>query len=164
MISPQQGKVDAQLRDTFNARALKPVLGPDVVVGGAPVVFECVGSSGSVAQALQYAAAGGCVLLVGLAGQPNGVDWTPIWLKELDLRGTFCYATESWNGQRINSMALALDLMTRNVVNLEHLVTHRFQIENYAHALDTVTSKGGSGVIKAVFDFRQTATDATITS
>ena len=52
----------------------------------------------------------------------------------------------------------------RQVVTLEQLVTHRFQIENYAHALDTVTSKGGSGVIKAVFDFRQTATDATITS
>ena len=69
-----------------------------------------------------------------------------------------------WRQSVTLRLALALALMTRNVVNLEHLVTHRFQIENYAHALDTVTSKGGSGVIKAVFDFRQTATNATITS
>ena len=54
----------------------------------------------------------------------------------------------------ISTMALALRLMAEKKVDLGHLVTHRFALDDYREAFKTVTSKGNSGVIKAVFDFR----------
>jgi threonine dehydrogenase-like Zn-dependent dehydrogenase len=92
-------------------------------------------------------------VLVGLAGVPRGVDWTPIWLNELSLRGAFCYATETVAGEQINTLALALRLMADGKATLADLVTHRFALADYREALETVTSKGSSGVVKAVFAF-----------
>jgi len=38
-------------------------------------------------------------------------------------------------------------------VDLSPLLTHTFALREYREALETVTSKGKSGVIKAVFAF-----------
>lgn len=144
---------EAQLVEAFGATALKPVLGKNVIVGGARVVYECVGSPGSVDDALRFTASGGTVVLVGLAGTPRGVDWTPIWLNELTIRGSFCYAIERWDGRLLSTMDLALRLMGDGSVDLGHLVTHRFPLRDYQTALATVTNKRSSEVVKAVFEF-----------
>jgi threonine dehydrogenase-like Zn-dependent dehydrogenase len=148
--------LEQKLIETFGARSLKPVLGPNLIVGGANVVFDCVGSASSFEQAIRFAGSGGTVVLIGLAGKLDGIDWTPVWLNELTIRGAFTYAMEEWQGERISTMALALRLMAEKKVDLAPLVTHRFRLDDYKHALATVTSKGNSGVIKAVFDFRGT--------
>ncbi|HET9015071.1 MAG TPA: alcohol dehydrogenase, partial [Thermomicrobiaceae bacterium] len=57
------------------------------------------------------------------------------------------------DGERITTMALAVRLMAQGTVDLAPLLTHRFRLEDYRDALETVTSKGRSGVIKAVFAF-----------
>ena len=154
VLTPRRGQsLEQQVVETFEGRALKPVLGSNVVVGGARIVYECVGSSSSVADALRFTASGGDVVLVGLAGVPRGVDWTPIWLNELSLHGSFCYATETLGGESLNTMALALRLMADGKAQLAELVTHRFALADYRAALETVTSKGSSAVVKAVFAF-----------
>lgn len=144
---------EQQLVEAFGAESLKPVLGKNVIVGGARIVYECVGSAASVDDALRFTASGGTVVLVGLAGVPHGVDWTPIWLNELTLRGAFCYAIERHDGRLLSTMDLALRLMADGKADLGELVTHRFRLADYRQALDTVTSKRSSEVIKAVFAF-----------
>lgn len=145
--------LEKRLVDELGATSLKPILGKNVIVGGARYVYDCVGSPLSVDDALRYAGSGASVVLIGLAGVPAGVDWTPIWLNELTVRGTFCYGTEEYQGERIPAMAVALRLMAEGKVNLEPLVTHTFTIDEYQDALTTVTGKSSSGVIKAVFAF-----------
>jgi L-iditol 2-dehydrogenase len=146
--------LEEKLVDALGARSLKPVLGPNLIVGGADVVFDCVGSPSSFEQAIRFAGSGGTVALIGLAGKLDGIDWTPVWLNELTIRGAFTYAIEGWQGDEISTMALALRLMAEKKVDLGSLVTHRFALDDYREAFSTVTSKGNSGVIKAVFDFR----------
>jgi threonine dehydrogenase-like Zn-dependent dehydrogenase len=153
VLTPSGGPVERQVVETFGARSLKPVLGRNVIVGGADAVFECVGSASSVGDALRWAGAGGTVVLAGAAGVLDGIDWTPVWLNELTLRGTYTYGIEMWRGERLSTMELALRLMAERAVDLSALVTHRFQLEDYRAALDTVTSKGSSEVIKGVFEF-----------
>ncbi|MCE5259627.1 MAG: zinc-binding dehydrogenase, partial [Chloroflexi bacterium] len=70
----------------------RPIIGPRVLVGGADVTYECVGSAASIDQSLRITRGGGRVVLAGLAHKAESVDWTPIWLKELNLQGTF------WSG------------------------------------------------------------------
>lgn len=150
-------QLERELVEALDARTLKPVIGPDVVVGGADVVFDCVGSTSSVDQAMRFATSGGRVVMVGLTSELNGIDWTPLWLNELSIFGTYCYAIEEWQGERISTMALAVRLMAEGKADLAPLVTHRFKLAGYREALETVTSKGSSGVIKGVFDFRDRA-------
>ncbi len=156
VLGKTRGKVlEQNLLDTLGARSLKPVLGPNLIVGGADIVFDCVGSPSSFEQGIRFAGSGGTVVLIGLAGKLDGVDWTPVWLNELTIKGAFTYAMEEWQGEEISTMALALRLMAEEKVYLGRLVTHRFRLDDYREALTTVTSKGSSGVVKAVFDFRE---------
>ncbi|CAN5311122.1 zinc-binding dehydrogenase [soil metagenome] len=145
--------LEKRMVDELGANSLKPILGKNVIVGGAQYVYDCVGSPSSVDDALRYAGSGGSVVLIGLAGVPAGVDWTPIWLNELTVRGTFCYGIEEYQGERLPAMAVALRLMAEGKVDLEPLLTHRFRLDDYQEALATVTGKSSSGVIKAVFAF-----------
>jgi threonine dehydrogenase-like Zn-dependent dehydrogenase len=153
VLTPAGGPVERQVLEAFSSRSLKPVLGKNVIVGGPDVVFECVGSGASVADALRCAGSGGTVVLVGAAGILSGIDWTPVWLNELTLRGTYTYGIETWRGERLSTMDLALRLIADRTVDLGALVTHRFRLEDYRAALDTVTSKGSSAVIKGAFEF-----------
>ena len=140
--------------DALGARLLKPVLGPPVLAGGAPVVFECVGTGPAVDDALRFAAPGGRVVLVGLSAFPRGVDWTPIWFKELHVRGSFVTGSVDLpSGRRVRSLPLALELMRAGKARLGELVTHKFALEEYRTALATLLNRRHTGVIKAVFDF-----------
>ncbi|HET7035848.1 MAG TPA: zinc-binding dehydrogenase [Thermomicrobiaceae bacterium] len=142
-----------QIAALTGAEVLKPIIGKEVVAGGADVVYECVGSNATVDDALRLTASGGTMVLVGLAGVPRGIDWTPIWLNEVKVHGSYCYAVEEWHGERLPTMALALRLMAEGKADLSPLLTHTFHLADYRRALETVTSKGTSGVIKAAFAF-----------
>lgn len=147
------GEFYRQIAELTGAEVLRPVIGKEVVRGGADVVYECVGSNSTVDDALRLSGAGGTMVLVGLAGIPSGIDWTPIWLNEVKLHGSYCYAVEDYAGQRISTMELALRLLAEGKADLAPLLTHTFPLADYRRALATVTSKGGSGVIKAAFAF-----------
>lgn len=154
VIAPQRGAAFyRQIADLTGASVLKPIIGKEIVNGGVEVVFECVGSSRTVDDALRLTAPGGTMVLVGLAGAPSGVDWTPIWLSEVAIHGSFCYAVEQFEGQSLTTMQLAMKIIEDGRVDLAPLLTHTFALREYREALETVTSKGKSGVIKAAFAF-----------
>ncbi len=140
-----------ELAEALGARRHKPVLGKPVVVGGAGLVFDCVGSGDSLDDALRFTRSGGKVVLVGLAALPKRIDWTPIWLNEIEVKGSYIYGIELYQGERMHTFQVALALMAEGVVDLAPLVTHKFKLEDYPRALASVAKKGRSGVIKAVF-------------
>ena len=88
VVAPERGAAFyRQIAELTGASVLKPIVGKEVVSGGAEIVYECVGSSRTVDDALRLTAPSGTMVLVGLAGAPSGVDWTPIWLTEVAIRG-----------------------------------------------------------------------------
>ncbi len=129
----------------------KPMLGKRVLIGGADLTVDCVGSSRSLDDALRLTRSGGTVLVIGLASIPRGVDWTPIWLKELHVIGSSFYSLEDWQGRRWRTMEIVLDWMARKVVDLAPLVTHRFPLHAYRQALMTAMGKGHSHAFKVAF-------------
>jgi threonine dehydrogenase-like Zn-dependent dehydrogenase len=132
------------------ARVLRPVLGPPVLTGGADATLECVGSARSIDDALRLTRAGGVVALVGLAAVPRGVDWTPIWLREITVRGSAYYAQERVNGQAVRSIDLAMDLLASGRVDPRLLVTHRFGLADYRRAIDVALHKNRHRAVKVV--------------
>lgn len=140
------------LTKSLNGQVLKPLFGPEVIQGGADIVFECVGKKQSINDALRFSKNGGKVVLLGLAGIMDGIDWTTVWLNELEVKGSFAYSTEMFKGKSTRTFDIAIELMRTGKVDLSPLVTHRFPIEDYQNALGTASNKKNRAAIKVVFE------------
>jgi len=143
----------AELADVLKTKLLKPMLGKRVVVGGAHTVFDCVGSSTSIDDALRFTMPHGTMVLVGLAAFPKGVDWTPIWLKEVQVRGSFWCSTEQFEGEAMRTYEIAVELLHTGRLSLSPLLTHKFRLEDYKQAIAANLNIGSSRLIKSVFEF-----------
>ncbi|GCD81366.1 alcohol dehydrogenase [Parageobacillus thermoglucosidasius] len=137
---------------SLQASVLDPLFGDPVVQGRADLIFECVGNKQSINDALRFVKNGGKAVLLGLAGIIDGVDWTTVWLNELDVKGSFAYSTEEYQGKKMRTLQIAIELMHNEKVDLSPLVTHRFPLENYRHALQTVINKGKGSTMKVVLE------------
>ena len=141
-----------ELADVIGGTLRRPMIGRRVLIGGADLTIECVGSGRSLDDALRLTAPGGRVILLGLAAVPSGVDWTPIWWKELRVTGSYVYGIEQWQGRTAKTMELVLAWMARGDLRLDHLVTHRFPLDAYRDALRTAMGKAESKAFKVVFE------------
>jgi len=131
----------------------KPIIGKRVMTGGFDRVFECVGSDASIDESLRFTKQGGTMVLVGLASAPKGVDWTPIWLKEITLRGSYWCSTENIGGSIESTYRHTLDLVEQGKIDTKPLVTHVFDIKDYKKALEVASEKGKYKSIKVLFKF-----------
>ncbi|MBI3997427.1 MAG: alcohol dehydrogenase catalytic domain-containing protein [Armatimonadetes bacterium] len=150
VIPPIGGAHYREIARLTDARVLRPLLGPPVLTGGADVTLECVGTSRSIDDALRLTRAGGSVVLAGLAAVPRGVDWTPIWLREIAVRGTFAYAQERVDGRTVRSMDLAMELVASGRVDLLPLITHRFPLPEYRQAVEVALDKRRHRALKVL--------------
>ncbi|MDD2201314.1 MAG: zinc-binding dehydrogenase [Firmicutes bacterium] len=143
----------SSLAKALDAKLLDPMLGKRVVVGGADIVYDCVGSSTSIDDALRFTLPHGTMVLVGLAAFPKGVDWTPIWMKEVQVRGSFWCSTEEFEGRRMRTYEVAMELLKTGRLQLAHLLTHKFRLEDYKEAIEANLNIGRTGLIKSAFEF-----------
>lgn len=138
-----------ELADLLGAKLHRPVLGHRVPVGGgADVTADCVGSGRSIGDALWWTRPGGTMILLGVASLPRGVDWTPIWLSELRVIGSYIYGVESYEGRRVRTMDLVLQWVASGRLDPAPLVTHRFPLTDYRTALGTAMGKAQSQAFK----------------
>jgi len=125
-------------------------LGKPVVLGGADRVFECVGSPGTMEDAIRISRPGGEVTLVGMPGARSTLDLTPLWHGEVSLRGAYAYGVEEHEGEKTTSFDLALRLA--DPLKLETLAGPRFRLSEYREAIAAARSAGRDGNVKVVFD------------
>lgn len=148
VIRPSGAAHYRAIAEMTGSRLLRPLLGPPVLTGGADVTMECVGSARSIDDALRLTRAGGRVVMVGLAAAPRGIDWTPIWLREVSVLGSFAYAREVVDGRSVRAMDLAMELLAAGRVNLLPLITHRFLLADFRGALEVALAKRRHGAVK----------------
>jgi len=132
------------------AKMYTPTMTQPILLGGVDRVFDAVGSTSTIHAALRIIAGGGWYNLLGIT-QVKKVDWTPVWFKELTLRGIYAYQDEVVNGETIHDFELAIRLLEQGKADLSHLVTHRFTLGEWHKALDTAMNKGRERAIKIVF-------------
>lgn len=90
-------------------------IGPDVVV-------ECAGSANTAPLAVELARKGGRVVLVGVCGQATNFSVREIVLGEKEIYGSVANDYEQ-------DLALAVDLLARNVVQVTPLITRRIGLD-----------------------------------
>lgn len=124
-------------------------LGKPMVIGGADSVFDCVASSESIDDAVRFTRSGGTFALVGMPGIPRGVDWTPIWFKELTVQAAYAYGREDARGGR-DTFEVAIELMKGLAPQLAKLVGKPFPLRDYKAAIQQALATGRSKVVKTV--------------
>jgi threonine dehydrogenase-like Zn-dependent dehydrogenase len=138
-------------------RAVRRRAGSLVLAGrltdGADVVFDCVGTSESLTQALAMVRPRGKVVLVGMPGKVS-VDLAPLWHRELALVGAYAYGVETTTSSPDprRTFELAIDLV--GAASLGSLVSAAYPLERYEEAIAHAGAAGRRGAVKVVFDLR----------
>jgi threonine dehydrogenase-like Zn-dependent dehydrogenase len=133
------------------AKLLRPWRGLPWVVRGAGIVYDTVGSPGTVEAAMRVASARAKIVLSGVEA-PRRFEWTPCYFKELSIVGSNAFAVEDFEGRRLHAMEVYFELVQRGL-DLSGLLTHRFALESYREAFLSLYDKRGAGVVKAAFAF-----------
>jgi threonine dehydrogenase-like Zn-dependent dehydrogenase len=89
------------------------------------LVMECSGHPTAVQTAVDMAAAGGTIRLIGMAPSPPSFDSQALLFKELSILGGFIYVEE---------FPIALDLLAKRAIDTETLTTMVTGMDNFAAA------------------------------
>ena len=145
----QQQRYSA-VADRIGGQVLHARLTHYTLVGGFDVVYDCVGTSQALSDALKYARPRGTVIEVGTS-QIGTVDTCPVWFSELNIIGANGRAFERYQGRVLHTYELLMELMLAGKIKLDGLLTHRFRIEQYQEAFATIANKATTGAIKVAF-------------
>jgi threonine dehydrogenase-like Zn-dependent dehydrogenase len=135
------------------------VLDSGQLTGGAALVFDCVGTSQSLASALKVVQPGGTIVLLGMPGEVK-VDLTGLWQREVSITGAYAYGTELLPGAGTEAALphrtfdLAFELVAD--AGLERLVSALYPLNRYREAIQHAAAAGRRGATKVAFDLRST--------
>ncbi len=120
--------------DVLGSRLQGKIFGaPEYFVGGYPVVVDAVGTAESTGNALAWTNSGGTVLALGAGGQMR-LDVTPLWSRSITWVGTHGYRDRHGN----SLFPRAVEMLDQAPDAMESLVTHRFALQDFAKALETI--------------------------
>jgi L-iditol 2-dehydrogenase len=149
-----RGDYAPELADLAGVRLLRPIIGKPIGTGGGfDRTFVCVGGARAMDDALRLTRPGGTIVLLGNASTLKGLDWTPLWLKEITVRGSVCYGAHGHGGAKQSAFAEAMTLIAARRADVAPLLTQTFPLSDYRHALDAAMDKSGEQTVKIAFRF-----------
>ncbi len=145
------GNAYERVADVTGAKLYKGPLGNAITLGGFHAIYDCVGSSRTIHDALRWLRAGGDYIMIGNQLEPVSFDQTPLWHQELRMIGTNSHGMECYQGRQASTFDLVIEMIKDGRLNLDPFITHRFALEDYRRAFDLVRKKNEK-VIKVVFE------------
>lgn len=154
ILYPQSSYADAIA--ATGAKQYTGRFGNTTLLGGFDMVFDTIGTQRTLHHALRWTGAGGTIVLVGLSLHVMKIDLTPTWYQEVSIVGSMGHGTESWppySPTRRSTFDIAAEMIERNILYPEKLVSHRFALTDFSAALSTAANKGATRSIKVLFDY-----------
>ena len=134
------------------ANLYQGMFGNRMLLGGFDVIYDCVGSAGTLHDSLRWARAGGTVVMVGVKLTPLKLDLNPVWFQEVELTGVWAHGAEPWEGGTRRTYDLVIDLMRQGKLTADGLITQRFPLRQWRQAVGAALDKR-NGAIKVIFDY-----------
>jgi len=134
------------------AKAYKPLLGPEILMGGFTRIFDTVASTQTLNADMRVLRTGGVLSVVGI-GKEVKIDLTPLWLKLQTMKGVYCFGYTDVRGKREHAFEIALDFVRQKKVSLEPMVTHTFPLVDYRDMIEVNLHKGKYKAVKTVVSF-----------
>jgi threonine dehydrogenase-like Zn-dependent dehydrogenase len=143
----------ARVAERTEAEVKTVRFGNRMLAGGYDVVLDCIGTGASFTRCAKWTAGRGQLALVATASRAT-VDLTPVWFRELTIRGIYGRSLETFAGARIDTYRLVHRLVASGALDLSGLLTHTFGLEDYRAALAAAMNKRAHRAIKVAVDFR----------
>jgi threonine dehydrogenase-like Zn-dependent dehydrogenase len=134
------------------AKAYKPMLGEEILMGGFTKIFDTVASAHTLNADLRVLRTGGVLSMVGI-GKEAKIDLTPLWLKLQTIKGVYCFGYTDVRGKREHVFEMAIDFVKQKKVSLEPMVTHTFSLEAYREMIEVNLQKGRYKAVKTMVTF-----------
>jgi threonine dehydrogenase-like Zn-dependent dehydrogenase len=134
------------------ARAYRPMIGKEVLMGGFAKIFDCVASESTLFSGMRSLETGGTLSMVGI-GKDVKLDLTPLWLKLQTIKGAYSSGYVNYNGERKHIFEIAAALVKEKKIQLEPMVTHTFRLEDYRRMIEVNLRKGKYRALKTVVWF-----------
>lgn len=151
VISPPIDKAFyRRIAELTDAKMFTPLMAKPLLIGGVDRVFDTVGNTQTMDASFRILRNAGWYNLLGI-GEPKKVDWTPVWLKELTIRGVYGYQDEEVGNTVIHDFDLALKLHAEGKLDASRIVTHDFRLQEWERALEVALNKGRYEAVKIVF-------------
>jgi len=140
------------IADLVGTRIYQPWNGLPMLMRGVDVIYDTVGSAETFEIGLRVAGPHARHVVTGVA-IPARFEWTPHYFKEVELIGSNAFGVETFEGQRLHSMEIYLNLLAEGRLEMPNLITHRYRLEDFQTAFLITHAKIKSNAIKAVIDY-----------
>ena len=134
------------------AARYKPMMGPDILMGGFARIYDTVGSAKTLNMALRCLAAGGTLSQIGIWHDVK-LDLTPLWLKQQTIQGVYGCGFATYKGEWMHMFDIALDMVGEGKVGLDGMVTHKYSLENFEEMIEVNLAKATHRAVKTVVSF-----------
>lgn len=151
IVCAQEDDVMERIAQLAESKVYQLTSGGAVLAGGVRLVFDTITNSVTLNQGLRMARGKGRVIVLGLAAMPEGVDWTPTWMKEVSIVGSLTYGTETFQGRRQDTFVRAVELLGERKANLQPIRPRKYPLEQYRQALTDAANKKSSNAVKVSF-------------
>jgi D-arabinitol dehydrogenase (NADP+) len=97
---------------------------------GFDIVFEATGSAEVVERTFRFVKNGGKIVLYGIVPPQSNAIFNPfdICRKDLQIIGSF---------SSVHTCIIAQELLSSGVIQVEHLISHRFSLQDWGNAINT---------------------------
>ena len=146
------GKFLEETVQLTGARRYKPMMGPDILMGGFARIYDTVGSPATLNMAMRCLAAGGTLSQVGIWHDVK-LDLTPLWLKQQTLKGVYGCGYADYKGKRRHMFEIALEMVDQAKITLDGMVTHVFSLDSFDKMIEVNLSKEKHRAIKTAVSF-----------
>ncbi len=100
---------------------------------GVDLIYDCVGTEETLFQAMQVARKGIKIMIVGVPHQKIEINFELVQDRELELMGCLMYVREDF--------LTALSLILNDRIDVDSLITHRFNLEKIGEAFSLIQRK-----------------------
>jgi L-iditol 2-dehydrogenase len=128
----------------------RPTLAPRFVEGGPSLVYDTVGSQGTLRDSMALTREGGRIVVAGAAGRVT-LDLTRLWHRRIRVCGVMVYGMVRFRGRDMDVFDATLELMEAGGLDGLDLLTHTYPLEEYRDAISVALSKRGHESIKVAF-------------
>jgi len=136
----------------LNLELYTPRKGLKWVIKGLDGIIDTISSPSTFEIGIRILSSRGRLVFLGI-NKPKRCESTPHYFKELEIVGSNAFSIEEYNGKRAHAFEFFIQFLKEGTINLPSLISHKFRLEQYQDAFNTLSNKSTSHAIKVVFDF-----------
>ncbi len=88
------------------------------------------------------------MLLLGAHLHPGRLDYSPVWFRDVQVRGVYAHGLECFQGESVPTLALALRLLAGAGRLPVNFVRHRVALAEYGRGAEWMAEKGRSRAVR----------------